>query len=170
LTSTATLTGVEKVVVVATDENNVIGKDGEIPWYYPEDLRHFQKLTTGHPVVMGRSTYESLPDSHRPLPDRTNVVLTRSGLDSEELEYENVREAGSLQEALSISGELSDTVFISGGQTVYEQTLEDADRIELTRVHDTHSGDTFFPELGDEWTETSREDREQLSFVTLRRG
>nr|EGQ40434.1 MAG: dihydrofolate reductase [Candidatus Nanosalinarum sp. J07AB56] len=159
----------EKVVVVATDEDNVIGEKGEIPWHHPEDLRHFRDLTIGHPVIMGRSTYESLPDSHRPLPERTNVVLTRSGLDSEELGHDSVQEANSLQEAFSISAELSDTVFIGGGETVYEQTLEDADRIELTRIHDTHGGDTFFPEPGDEWVEASREDGEQLSFVTLRR-
>ena len=71
----------EKLMIVAVSENNVIGKNGDIPWDIPEDMKHFREKTTGHSVIMGRKTYESLPENYRPLPNRRNIVLTRSGLE-----------------------------------------------------------------------------------------
>jgi dihydrofolate reductase len=154
----------EKIIIAAVAENGVIGKDGDLPWHYPEDMKHFRELTTGNPVVMGRKTFESLPEDYRPLPDRKNIVLTRSGVD------EDVHEASSLEEAWEIASEDSDRVFIAGGASVYESTLEEADRMELTRIHEEYDGDTCLPEFdGSEWEEVARDDHEDLSFISYRR-
>ena len=153
----------EKVIVAAIAENGVIGKDGGLPWHYEEDMKHFRDLTTGHPVIMGRKTFEGLPDPARPLPDRTNIVLTGSGIE------EDVHEASGLEEAYRIAGD-AEKVFIAGGASVYEQTLEDADRMEITRIHERYDGDTYFPEWDrSRWKETSRKDLQELSFITYRR-
>lgn len=157
----------EKVIVAAVAENGVIGKDGDIPWHLPEDLKHFKQLTTGHPVIMGRKTFESLPESHRPLPDRTNVVLSRSGFDHSD---ESVKSANSLVEAYEISGELDEVAYVIGGASVYEQALEDADRMVLTEVHEEYDGDTYFPEWSEEsWEEIERDCRDGFDFVEYRR-
>ncbi|MFB6241527.1 MAG: dihydrofolate reductase [Candidatus Nanosalina sp.] len=154
----------EKVIIAAVAENGVIGKDGELPWHFPEDMKHFKKLTTGNPVMMGRTTFESLPDHAKPLPDRTNIVLTHSGVEAD------VHEAGSMDEAYSIAEDHGDLVFIAGGASVYEQALPDADRIELTRIHGEPEGDTYFPEVDwSNWREVERDGREELSFITYRR-
>ncbi|MFB6116112.1 MAG: dihydrofolate reductase [Candidatus Nanosalina sp.] len=155
-----------KKIIVAASENNVIGKDGEIPWHYPEDLEHFKNETTGHSVIMGRKTFESLPDSFRPLPDRKNIVLTRSGVENCP---EEVEEAQSLEEAWDIASEHSGTAYVIGGESVYRQSLEEVEEIILTRVHEEYDGDTFFPNIGEEWSEEEREKGEKLSFITFRR-
>ena len=156
----------EKIIIVAVSENNVIGKDGDIPWYFPEDMKHFKELTTGNPVIMGRKTFQSLPDDFRPLPDRRNIVLTRSGFEAEGIET-----ASSLEDAYKIAGENSDKAFIIGGSTIYRLGLEDADRIEMTRIHEEYEGDTYFPEMDEEtWEEVERDEREDLSFVTYSRS
>lgn len=152
----------EKIIIAAVSENGVIGKDGEIPWHYPEDLKHFKQKTTGHTVVMGRKTYESLPDDYKPLPDRKNIVLSRSEPDLPE----KVELATSLDQAWQIAEKYSDKCFIIGGSGVYEQTLGKADRMVLTRIHEKYEGDTYFPEWEEEnWEEVSRDDREELSFL-----
>lgn len=156
----------EKIIIVAIAENGVIGKDGDIPWHYPEDLKHFKEKTMGHPVIMGSSTYRSLPEDYRPLPGRKNIVLTRSGIETDE----SVSVANSLEEAYSIAEKDSKKAFIIGGSTIYEQTLEDADRMIITRVHKEFDGDTFFPDWNKEnWEETGREDRDELSFLEYTR-
>lgn len=153
----------EKVIIAAIADNRVIGKDGDIPWHYPEDMEHFRQKTLGYPVVMGSDTFRSLPDDFRPLPDRPNIVLTRSGIDCSD---PDVYEAGSLGEAWNIASGLDDKVFIAGGESVYRQCLGDADRMVITRIHDEFEGDTFFPEWQeDNWEEVSRQDGEELSFV-----
>ncbi len=150
----------EKIIVAAVAENGVIGKEGGLPWHYKEDMKHFRDLTTGYPVIMGRKTFEGLPDPARPLPDRTNIVLTRSGVD------EDVHEASGIEEAYEIAGG-SEKVFIAGGASVYEQTMEEADRFELTRIHQEYDGDTYFPEWDrSAWTEVSREELDELSFIS----
>lgn len=157
----------EKVIIVAMDENNVIGKDGDIPWYFPEDLKHFKEITTGYPVVMGSNTYRSLPKEHRPLSDRENIVLTRSGVDLDE----DFTEAGNLEEAWRIAEKTDkDKVFIAGGSTVYEQTINQADRMVVTRIHSEYEGDTYFPEFDEsKWNETRRDERDEFSFITYER-
>ncbi|MFC7177475.1 dihydrofolate reductase [Halosegnis marinus] len=156
----------EVVLVAAVAANGVIGRDGTMPWHYPEDLKHFKQLTTGHPVVMGRRTYESIVARiDGPLPDRTNVVLSRSALDLPE----GAVHAGGTDEALALAAERDDVVYVVGGETVYEAFMSRADRLVLTELDDAYEGDTYFPELGPEWTETAREAREGLAFVTYER-
>lgn len=130
----------KKIIIAAMDEEKAIGKNGEIPWHYPEDLKQFRELTTGNSVIMGRKTYFSLPEDFRPLPDRENIVLTRGDpkIDA------SVKIVNSLEDAFDQAS--SDKVFIAGGASVYEQTLAIADEMILTRVPGTHNGDTFFPE------------------------
>lgn len=156
----------EKIIIAAKSENNVIGKDGDIPWYFPEDLKHFKEETMDSPVVMGRGTYESLPEDHKPLPGRTNIVLTTSNTDYDE----SVEIANSLEEAWNIASKHGDEVYIIGGASIYKQTLETADRIILTEIHEKYEGDTYFPEIDkDKWKEIERDDRDELSFVTYQK-
>ena len=154
-------------LIAAVAENGVIGKDGAMPWHYPEDLAHFREVTMGHPVVMGRVTFESIVSRiDGPLPGRTNVVLTRSP-DRLDTEHPAVTAATTVEEALELAGSEDDEVFVAGGASVYEQFLSVADRLVLTEIHESYDGDTAFPEWDeDDWTEIARDDREGLSFVT----
>jgi len=153
---------VQKVIIVAVSENGVIGKDGDIPWHYPEDLKHFKEKTMDHPVIMGSSTYRSLPEDFKPLPGRKNIVLTRSGIEADE----SVSVANSLDEAWNIAEAHDEKAFIIGGATIYEQTLEEVDKLVLTRIHQEYDGDTFFPDWKEEnWKEVKRDDRDELSFL-----
>ena len=149
----------KKIIIAAMDEEKAIGKNGEIPWHYPEDLKHFKDKTTGHSVLMGRKTYLSLPEGFRPLPDRENIVLTRSNPNLDE----SVKMVNSLDEAYKAVE--NEKVFIAGGASVYQQTLSDADRMILTRVPGNHDGDTFFPEWNEEnWELESRREEKELVF------
>lgn len=155
----------KKTIIAAIDQEKAIGKNGEIPWHYPEDLKHFKEKTTGHPVIMGRKTFESLPVDYRPLPERTNIVLTRSDMDKEGVEI-----AKSFQKAYRIARDHGEEAFIIGGASVYEQALPQADRMILTEVKKEVDGDTFFPEFDrEEWNEESREEHEDFDFVTYTR-
>lgn len=155
----------KKTIIAAIDQEKAIGKNGEIPWHIPEDLKHFKEKTTGHPVIMGRKTFESLPVDYRPLPERTNIVLTRSDMDKEGVEI-----AKSFQKAYSIARDHGEEAFIIGGASVYEQALPQADRMILTEVKKEVDGDTFFPEFDrEEWNEESREEHEDFDFVTYTR-
>lgn len=161
-------TDLEIALVAAVAENGVIGADGDLPWHYPEDLRHFKETTMGHPVVMGRRTFEGIvADLGEPLPGRTNVVLTGQERDFPE----GAVRAESVADALEIAAETGgDVAYVVGGATVYEQFLTRADRLVLTEVHDEYDGDTYFPDVEwDSWTETSRDDREDLSFLEYER-
>ena len=156
----------EKIIIAAVSENNAIGKNGDIPWDLPEDMKHFKEKTMDHPVVMGRKTYQSFPESVRPLPERTNIVLTRSGFEPED---ESVKIANSLEEAYELAEEFSEKAFIIGGASIYEEALKDADRMILTEVHREVDGDTFFPEWNKEaWREKEREERKGFDFVKYR--
>lgn len=154
-------------LVAAVAANGVIGADGGMPWYYPEDLKHFKRTTVGHPVVMGRTTYESIVARiDGPLPDRLNVVLSSRELDLPE----GAVHASSVDAALDVASQHGDEVFVVGGATVYEQLLDRADRLVLTEIHEAHEGDTYFPSWDREnWVEVDREDRDALSFVTYER-
>ena len=156
-------------LIAAVADNGVIGRDGDLPWRLPEDLKRFRRLTTGNTVLMGRKTWVSLG---RPLPDRANWVLTR---DAAFTAPEGVRVFRDLAAALAAppQGEL----LVIGGAELYRQALPQAGRLELTRVHATVPGDTFFPEIdAAQWRETAHEDRpaderhaHAYSFVTLER-
>ena len=137
-------------VIVAVAEGGVIGANGMMPWHISEDLRMFKRVTSGHPVVMGRRTFESLG---RPLPGRTNVVVTRNPSWSSE----GVRVAGSLENAVALFPP-GEEVFVIGGGEIYRQAMPLADRFYLTRIDAAYDGDTFFPEWNEaDWRLVSRE-------------
>ena len=124
-------------LIVAVAENGVIGDRNALLWHISEDLRHFKAVTTGHPVVMGRKTWESLG---RPLPNRTNVVITRQNI-----EIPGCTVVHSLEEAVALFPD-DEEVFVIGGAQIYGEALPAADRFYLTRVHRAYEGDTRFPE------------------------
>ena len=149
-------------IIVAASENNVIGRDGGLPWHLPEDLKRFKKLTLGHVVVMGNKTWESIPEKYRPLPGRKNIVLAR---EENYVVPDNVQHFSSLDTALDTYKD--ETVFIIGGGEIYRQTLDRADKVYLTRVHKKIDGDVFFPEIDlNIWKEIEREDHPEYSFLT----
>jgi dihydrofolate reductase len=158
-------------IIAAVADNYAIGKSNNLPWHLPADLKHFRLLTTGHAVVMGKRTFESLPKG--PLPNRKNIVLT--SVMSEGVS-EGYFEADSLEDAIFLC-EHEEQVFIMGGATVYKQSIDKVDFMYITWVHDKFSADTFFPEIDfDLWEEVSREDFEPdeknlyaYSFVEYKR-
>lgn len=137
-------------LIVAADENDVIGANNRLPWHLPEDLKHFKQLTMGKPMIMGRKTLESIG---RPLPGRRSIVLTRQpGFTAPGCEV-----AGSLEQALRMTDSVEETMII-GGAEIFQQALPQAGRIYMTRVHGRFEGDTYFPELESTvWRELSRE-------------
>lgn len=160
-------------LVAAVAENGVIGADGGMPWHYPADLEQFKETTMGHPVVMGRKTYESIAGRlGGPLPGRTNVVLSTRDPDLPEgaVSVDGVESAIEAARDDLAMRHGQDTVYVVGGATVYEQFLPEADRLVLTEVPESPEGDTYFPDVGDEWTEVSREERDDLAFVVYERG
>lgn len=154
-------------IVAAVSANGVIGREGEMPWHYPEDLEHFKQTTLGHPVIMGRRTFESIRDRlGSPLPDRTNVVLTSS---PDELP-DGVVGVSSVEEAISAARARNDVAYVIGGETVYRQFLSRADELILTELDAEYEGDTVFPNWNSEdWAEVERDERDDLAFVTYRR-
>lgn len=159
------------LIAAVAEENRVIGRDLELPWHLPEDLKRFKRLTTGHPLVLGRKTFQSIIHQFGgPLPNRRMIVLTRKGLDEE---YDNVETYASLDDALeAVDGE--DTVFVGGGEDVYRQFLPHADRLELTLVEGDWDGDTYFPEyehlIGDVFDTVEIDERDGFRFVTYERS
>lgn len=119
-----------------------IGIDGHLPWRLPKDMARFKEITTGHRVIMGRTTWESLPMKYRPLPDRENIVVTRN-LD---FNAPGAEVCHSLEHILQESKEITDEVFIIGGAQIYAQTLDHADRLYLTLINKSLSTDVVFPE------------------------
>jgi dihydrofolate reductase len=159
-------------LVAAVAENGVIGAEGEMPWHYPEDLAHFKATTMGHPVIMGRRTYESIERQlDGPLPGRTNVVLSRQ----ESLALpEGAVHAHNTDEALELAEVALDDdqewVYVVGGATVYEAFIDEAEELVVTEVPESPEGDTRFPEFGSGWREVDRETADELAFVTYRRA
>jgi dihydrofolate reductase len=140
-------------IVAAVARNGVIGRDNTIPWRLPEDMRRFREHTAGHAVVMGRKTWDSLPDRFRPLPDRRNVVVTRNPTWS----APGAERAGSLQDALRLLAD-EERVFVAGGAELYAAALPLADELLLTEIDADVEGDTYFPHLKlGEFDEVSRE-------------
>lgn len=141
-------------VVWAQTSAGVIGKDGGMPWRLPEDLQHFSRLTTGHPVIMGRKTWESFPDQYRPLPGRTNIVITRQESWGGTPAAEGAVAVKSLDEALLESqfAPGHEMVWIIGGGDIFAQTMDLADVAVVTTIDTVTDGDTFAPELGYDWT------------------
>ncbi|CAN7337511.1 dihydrofolate reductase [Acidovorax sp. Leaf78] len=138
-------------LIYARAANGVIGKDNALPWHLPEDMAHFKQLTQGCPVVMGRKTWDSLPPRFRPLPGRTNIVVTRQG----DWQADGARRAGSLQEALA-QCTAGQTVWVIGGAQLYAEALPLADRLEVTEIDRDFEGDAYAPVVGDEWVVLER--------------
>lgn len=140
-----------KIAMIAAMANNrVIGKDNQMPWHLPEDLRHFKAMTLGKPVVMGRKTYESIG---RPLPGRHNIVISRQA----DLIIDGVTTVTSFDDAKLAAGDCEELVIMGGGQ-LYEMLLPQADILYLTEIALDVEGDTYFPEWNDgSWHEVSRD-------------
>lgn len=155
-------------LIFARAANGAIGKNGTMPWHLPEDLAHFKRTTLGAPVIMGRKTWESLPPRFRPLPGRTNVVVTRQ----RNWQAEGTRVAHALDEALQLCGDAPDA-WIIGGAEIYAQALALASTAVVTEIEAEFEGDAFAPVFGPEWLEQSRERHVAASglaysFVTYR--
>lgn len=154
-------------LIAAVSSNKAIGKNNDLPWKLPDDMKYFMETTKGHHVIMGRKNYESIPMKFRPLPNRSNIVVSRQP---------NFKAPGcivvnSIQHGLDIArnnGELE--VFIIGGAEIYKQGLGSTQRMYLTEIDATIDGDTFFPDFEkNDWIETSRipheaDDRHQYEF------
>lgn len=146
-------------IIAALAANQVIGRNNDLPWKLPDDMKYFMETTKGHHVIMGRKNYESIPDKFRPLPNRTNIVVTRQ----EGFHAPGCIVVHSMEKALDIAnahGEIE--VFIIGGAEIYRQGLSLTQRMYLTEIDATLAGDTYFPEFKKEdWIETSRIPHEQ---------
>ncbi len=142
-------------VIVAVSENNVIGKDNDLIWHLPNDMKFFKDKTMGHHVIMGRKNFESIPKKYRPLTQRENIIISRN----KKYIADGCFVVDSIKEALSIAKNNKEKeVFIIGGGEIYKIALELklVDQIYITRIHETFTGDTFFPKIGIEWKEVSR--------------
>lgn len=157
-------------LIVAVDENNGIGKDNQLPWHLPADLKHFKTLTTGHPVIMGRKTFESIGKA---LSNRRNIVISR------QLNYtaEGAETVSSLKDSFRICRDENE-IFIIGGAQIFEQSLELADFLYLTVIRHNFHADTFFPEIDKKkWIEESvincepdEKNKYSYTFIKYRRG
>jgi dihydrofolate reductase len=158
---------VKLTLVAAVGRGGVIGRDGGIPWRLPEDVAHFKELTVGHAVVMGRKTWASIPDRFRPLPDRRNVVVTRSP----DWSAGGAERVSSVEAALELLAD-ERRVYVIGGAEIYAVALPYADELLLSEIDLDVAGDTFFPEWERaDFTESSREERVaedgmRFAFVT----
>ena len=158
-------------IIFARAANGVIGKDNAMPWHLPEDMTHFKELTRGCAVVMGRKTWDSLPARFRPLPGRTNIVITRQP----DWHENGVQRASSLREALQLHEHHDGTIWVIGGAQIYAQALPLADELVVTEIDAEVDGDAFAPAIGPEWHEVAREEiaaanGQPLAFVTWRRS
>lgn len=161
----------QKSIIVAKAENNVIGKDNDLIWHMPNDLKHFRNTTMGHYIIMGRKTFEA---TKKPLPGRTSIVITRN----KDYKAEGYIVVNTIDEALKLGEEnKQEEVFILGGGEIYKQAMELADKIYLTEIKESFEGDTYFPEIDySKWQETKRTEFEPdeknpypYAFVELKR-
>ena len=160
-------------LIVAVSQNGMIGKDNDLIWHLPKDMKFFKDTTLGHHVIMGRKNFESIPHKFRPLPNRINIVITRRS----DYKAEDSIVVNSVEEALKVAkSNVENEAFIIGGGQIYKLALEAnlIDRIYLTKIHHSFDGDTFFPELSSDWEEIKREDcfkddnhKYDYSFIVL---
>lgn len=147
-------------MIAAHDPHLVIGKDGTLPWYFPEDMEHFRERTKGHTIVMGRGVFEEI--GQKPLPKRRNIVLSRSQT------FEDVETCSSRDEVLHLTrGE--GKIYIIGGSEIYRLFYDECTRLEITLIHQAYGGDVCFPEyrdqIGTRWKEVHKEERDKLTFI-----
>lgn len=157
-------------LIAAAARNRAIGKNGQLLWHLPEDMRYFRETTRGKPVIMGRKTWESLPDSFRPLPGRHNIVVSRNP----SYLAAGATSTHSLEEAIEKAGDV-DEVFVIGGAELYRLAIPFAQRIYLTEIASDFDGDAFFPDCPErDWEEISHKEQQgksglEFSFVVYRR-
>lgn len=147
-------------VIVAKTKNNIIGNKGRIPWHIPNDLKRFKELTTDNVVIMGRKTFESLPEDYKPLPNRINIILSKDKSYKPKccMVFDNLKKA--LRKAGS-----EKRIFIIGGGEIYKESLKYADKIYVTEVDGEFEGDSYFPVLNRTWKEVRREEKEGYRFI-----
>jgi dihydrofolate reductase len=153
--------------IVAMSENRVIGRDQKLPWDIPADLKRFRAITLGHPVIMGRKTFDSIG---KPLPNRPNVVITRNS----DFKHEGVRVEESIEKALAPYKDSDEEVFILGGGEIFKQMMDKADRLYLTLVHKSVEGDVYFPKFDTDryklvFKEDHNDDPTPFSFLDYQR-
>lgn len=156
--------------IFAMSENRVIGKNNQLPWHLPADLKFFKATTLNHPILMGRKTFESIG---KPLPQRTSIIITRQ----HGYRVEGALVVNSIAEAIKAGQELNPDIFIIGGAEILKEVLPIIDTMYLTHIHETFEGDVFYPEFHEqEWQETWREDHQPdeknkyaYSFIKLER-
>lgn len=150
-------------IVVAMGGKNEIGFENQLLWHLPKDLKHFKEITSGHPVIMGRKTYESIG---KPLPNRTNIVVSRKT----DWFEEGILIVGSIKEAIKFAKKIDEEVFIIGGGKIYEQTMDVVDKLEVTLVKADLEADTFFPKIDPKiWKKTDeicheKDEKNQYDF------
>jgi dihydrofolate reductase len=138
-------------LIVAMGKNREIGKENQLLWHLPKDLKRFKELTSGYPIIMGRKTYESIG---KPLPNRTNIVISRKN----DWFEEGILIVGSIKEAVKFAKKIDEEVFVIGGGNIYEQTIDLADKLEVTLVDAVLDADTFFPKINEKvWQKTNEE-------------
>ncbi len=163
-------------LIVAVAENGVIGKDNDLIWHLPNDMRFFKETTTGHHVIMGRKNFESIPHKYRPLPNRTNIIITKQS----DYKAEGCVVVNSVEKALKVAkyNEENEAFIIGGGQ-IYKLAIDAGvvDKIYLTKIHQSFDGDTFFPELSSDWIKTNKienktdeKHRYSYDFITLEKN
>lgn len=136
-------------LMLAMDENRLIGRDNQLPWYLPADLQYFKKVTMGHPIVMGRKTFESIG---RVLPGRENIVVTRNA----EFKAEDVTVLHSIDDVKKLADSSEQELFVIGGAEIFKEILPVTDRLYITEIHHAFEGDTHFPEIEEEdWVQRS---------------
>ena len=153
-------------IIAAISQNNCIGKNGTLPWHIPEDLKHFRAVTTGKPVIMGRNTWESLPEKYRPLPHRVNIVITRQ----ENYHVpQGVLICNTLKAAIASQTEVPEVMIIGGAQ-LYAEAIHIADRLYITHIPMNVDGDTFFPTIDERmWNKVATHTENTLTFTTYDR-
>lgn len=157
-------------IVALSKQTNAIGDNNSLLWNLSEDLQRFKKITLNHPVIMGRKTWESIPEKFRPLPNRKNIVVTHQNT----FETKGADTAHTTEEALSIAKSYDNDIFIIGGAEIYKQFLPQVDRLYLTLVDDDISGDSFFPDYANFTQEISKEVKQEngtsYTWLTLERS
>lgn len=151
------------IVAAMSKKSKAIGKDNALLWHVPEDLKRFKALTLGHPVIMGRKTFESIVDIlGKPLPKRTNIVLTRN----KDFKFEGVKVVGSLEEGIETAlSESPKEIHIGGGAEIYKKALALTDRLHLTFFDDDKEGDTFFPDFEDDFVVAEMHEEKEYEGV-----
>jgi len=155
------------ILIAAAAENNALGKDNDLVWHLPDDFKRFKKLTSHHPIIMGRKTFETFP---KPLPNRKHIVITRK---DDYKAPEGIIVVNSLEEAVRAGNIEDETIYVIGGGEIYKLALEQATHIELTRVHETFEADAFFPEIDEkkwkliESIEHPKDERHNYAFTYL---